>query len=256
MHTALRTEEFRLYYQPKVDLSNGEIVGLEALIRWQHPEKGLLSPASFLQHVEGSTLDYPLGQWVMSSALKRAAQWKQQGQSMKVSINIGAHQLLHPDFMNDLRSALANHPDLPPEFLELEVLESVAISDIEQTVRVLHECHRCGVQIALDDFGTGYSSLTYLRKLPLDTLKIDQSFVREMLTDLEDHSIVEAVIHLASAFNRQVIAEGVETLKHGAALMQLGCKLAQGYGIARPMPEHEVQAWAREWAAQRVWVNI
>lgn len=252
LNTALQKQEFRLFYQPKVDLRSGAIVGMEALIRWQHPQQGLLSPAAFLPYVQGSTLDQPLGKWVISTALDQAACWMQQGYPMKVSVNVGANQLLHPEFLPDLRTVLARHPSLSASHLELEVLETVAISDIEQTVCVLDECHRIGVLLALDDFGTGYSSLTYLRKLPVDILKIDQSFVRDMLTDPEDKGIVEAVIHLANAFNRQVIAEGVETLAHGAALLQMGCQLAQGYGIAVPMPEHEVLAWAKQCTKQRL----
>ena len=253
LHAAMHNAEFRLFYQPKVDLTDGAIVGLEALIRWQHPEEGILSPAAFLPHVEASTVDHPLGKWVISTALDQAALWRDHGQPMKVSVNVGAHHLLHPEFLQDLRVVLARHPRLSADVLELEVLESVAISDMDQTIHVLDECHRIGVRLALDDFGTGYSSLTYLRKLPVDTLKIDQSFVRDMLTDPEDRGIVEAVIHLASAFEREVIAEGVETLAHGAALMKMGCQLAQGYGIARPMPDYEVLAWARNWTTQRAW---
>jgi diguanylate cyclase (GGDEF)-like protein/PAS domain S-box-containing protein len=256
LHTALQDQEFRLFYQPKVDLRTGAIVGMEALIRWQHPEEGLLSPAAFLPHVEGTTVDHPLGNWVIATALDQAAKWMQQGARIKVSVNVSAHHLLHPEFLDDLGSALGRHPGLPSDFLELEVLESVAISDMEQTVKVLLGCHRIGVQLALDDFGTGYSSLTYLRKLPVDSLKIDQSFVRDMLTDLEDHGIVEAVIRLATALDRQVIAEGVESLAHGAALLKLGCTLAQGYGIARPMPGSDVLAWAEQWTAQRAWETV
>lgn len=253
LHLALQQQEFVLFYQPKVDLRDGTIVGMEALIRWQHPVEGMLSPAAFLPHVDGSTVDQPLGNWVIASALAQAEQWMQQGHPIKVSVNVGAHHMLHPSFLEELRSGLARHPGLPAGYLELEVLESVAISDMEQTAHVLAECHRIGVRLALDDFGTGYSSLTYLRKLPVDTLKVDQSFVRDMLTDAEDMGIVEAVVRLAHAFNREVIAEGVETLAHGKVLLAMGCHLAQGYGIARPMPGDAVLPWAHEWAARRAW---
>lgn len=256
LHSAMQNEEFRLFYQPKVDLSDGSVMGFEALLRWQHPDEGLLSPMAFLPYVEGTTVDHPLSKWVIASALRQAAQWMQLGQTLKVSVNISAHSLLHPDFLDELRAALAFHPDLPADFLELEVLESVTISDMDNTIRVLDACHSIGVKLALDDFGTGYSSLTYLRKLPVDILKIDQSFVRDMLTDLEDRGIVDAVIRMATAFNRQVIAEGVETLEHGAMLLKMGCHLAQGYGIAKPMPDHEVLTWSRRWAANREWEKI
>jgi len=253
LHLALQSGEFELYFQPKVDLSNGALIGVEALIRWQHPEHGLLSPAAFLPRVEGSTVAYPLGKWVIATALDKVTAWIRQGFPIKVSVNVGADQLMQPTFLADLRDALARHPDVPPDYLELEVLENVSISDMASTAQVLLECHRIGVNIALDDFGTGYSSLTHLRKLPVDVLKIDQSFVRDMLTDQEDYGIVEAVISLAAAFNRQVIAEGVETLAHGAALLQMGCHFVQGYGIARPMPGDQVEAWAHAWTAQRLW---
>src|SRR5450830_923674 len=253
MMGALDRQEFELYFQPKVDLTTGEVVGLEALIRWQHPDLGLLTPASFLPQTEGSIAEYPIGKWVISDALEKAAQWISKGFPLKVSVNVGANQLMHPDFLDDLHEALVMHPKVPPEFLELEVLESVSISDMPRTVHVLGECHRIGVKLALDDFGTGYSSLTYLRKLPVDTLKIDQSFVRDMLTDHEDYGIVNAVISLATAFNRQVIAEGVETLAHGAALLQMGCQRVQGYGIARPMPADKILDWADSWTKEKRW---
>ena len=256
LHAALQNEEFKLYYQPKVDLRNGALIGVEALIRWQHPERGLLSPAAFLPQSEGSTAEYPIGKWVINTAVEKAAQWMQEGFPLKVSVNVGANQLMHPDFLDDLRLALVKYPEVAAGYLELEVLESVSISDMSKTVQILAECHRIGVKLALDDFGTGYSSLTYLRKLPVDTLKIDQSFVCNMLTDPEDHSIIDAVINLAKSFNRQVIAEGVETLSHGAALLQMGCHLVQGYGIARPMPEHEIKSWAHHWHEQRSWESL
>jgi len=244
---ALANHEFCLYYQPKVDLGSGRIVGAEALIRWQHPENGLLAPGEFLQYLEGSDLECSLGNWVIETALCQAEKWRIQGEVVHVSVNISANHLLEPHFLADLQAALQRHPLVAPAHLELEVLESTAISDMSRAVEVLHQCKRLGVQLALDDFGTGYSSLTYLRKLPVDMLKIDQSFVRGMLTDREDFGIVEGVIRLANAFERQVIAEGMESLEHGAALLKLGCHFAQGYGIARPMPAEDFLEWAREW---------
>ena len=256
MGSALTDSEFELYFQPKVDLTTGAVVGAEALIRWRHPELGLLSPAAFLPQIEGSTAEYPIGKWVIADALDKMGQWIAQGFPLKVSVNVGANQLMHPDFLDDLRQLIAMHPEVPAEFLELEVLESVSISDMPRTVQILGECHNMGVKLALDDFGTGYSSLTYLRKLPVDTLKIDQSFVRDMLTDQEDYGIVTAVISLAGAFNRQVIAEGVETLAHGAALLRIGCQLVQGFGIARPMPAEDIVAWTERWAKQKRWETL
>jgi diguanylate cyclase (GGDEF)-like protein/PAS domain S-box-containing protein len=256
LHLALQHQEFRLYFQPKVDLRTGEIVGAEALIRWQHPEQGLLSPAAFLPHVEGSSVDHPLGVWVINTALQQTARWLEQGHVVKVSVNIGANHLLRPGFLDDLRDALAHQPNIAASLLELEVLESAALNDMDQAVAVLNQCHALGVGLALDDFGTGYSSLTYLRKLPVDVLKIDQSFVRDMLKDPEDFGIVECVVSLAEAFHRDVIAEGVETMEHGAALLKLGCHLVQGYGIARPMPAELFLDWARTWREKSPWQHI
>lgn len=256
LREALLQNEFVLYYQPKVDLRSGEIVGVEALIRWQHPQKGLLSPATFLPHVNGSDLEVPLGEWVINTALAQAAVWHQLGLAVTVSANVNADHLLHPDFHTNLQAALARHPEACATHFELEVLETAAIADMAQAVDIIQQCRKLGVHFALDDFGTGYSSLTYLRKLPVNTLKIDQSFVRDMLNDPDDLGIVEGVIRLASAFNKQVIAEGVETLAHGAALLRLGCHLAQGYGIAKPMPADQFFDWSKRWEHEAAWLGL
>jgi diguanylate cyclase (GGDEF)-like protein/PAS domain S-box-containing protein len=253
---ALEQDELVLHYQPKVDLRDGRLVGVEALVRWQHPEKGLLSPSEFLPHIQGSNLEQALGDWVLRCALSQAAQWLHEGLQLQMGVNISASHLIQGDFCDKLAAALAAQPQLPPASLELEVLETAAFEDINAAGAVLRQCQAMGVRFALDDFGTGYSSLTYLRKLPVDTLKIDQSFVRDMLTDAEDRGIVESVIRLASAFNRDVIAEGVETLDIGAALLQLGCHLAQGYGVAKPMPASALTAWATQWRQQGRWREL
>jgi EAL domain-containing protein (putative c-di-GMP-specific phosphodiesterase class I) len=156
---------------------------------------------------------------------------------------MSAHQLQQPNFVTRLETLLAAHPDVSSHNLELEVLETSALDDLMQISVAMHACRELGVNFALDDFGTGYSSLTYLRRLPASLIKIDQSFVRDMLDDPEDLAIVEGVISLAKAFQREVIAEGVETIEHGTTLLHLGCKLAQGYGIARPMPASEIPPW-------------
>lgn len=256
MRLALVRNEFVLFYQPKVDLSNGAIIGAEALIRWQHPERGLLPPAEFLSHIHGSNLERDLGEWVIENALLQGETWHQSNLSISISVNVSADHILQEDFRERLQAALIRHPDMQSKYLELEVLETAAIADIDQAVGILHRCHELGVHFALDDFGTGYSSLTYLRKLPIDTLKIDQSFVRNMLIDPEDLGIVEGVIRLAKAFNRDVIAEGVETLEHGQRLMQMGCTQAQGYGIARPMPADAFIDWAKQWQRDQLWLKL
>ena len=256
MESALAHQQFVLYYQPKVDLRDGRLVGVEALIRWQHPEQGLLTPAAFLPTLQGSELETFFGRWVLDAAVAQLAQWQTEGMALAVSINVAARYLLHPHFFDHLQKALARYPAVTPAMLELEVLESAALDDLAQALQVLQRCSALGVHSALDDFGTGYSSLTYLRQLPVDTLKIDQSFVRGMLEDSDDLGIVASVIQLAGVFRRQVIAEGVETLAHGVALGQMGCHLVQGYGIARPMPAAEVQAWAMQWQQQGVWREL
>ncbi|WMW80563.1 PAS domain S-box protein [Undibacterium cyanobacteriorum] len=256
LRQALVRNEFVLFYQPKVDFSDGRIIGAEALIRWNHPERGILAPGEFLSHVHGSNLEKELGEWVIETALSQGEEWHRQALDMRISVNVSADHILHQDFHSFLKGALSRHPDIHATHFELEVLETAAIADIDQAVGVLQRCHELGVKFALDDFGTGYSSLTYLRKLPIDTLKIDQCFVRNMLIDQEDLGIVEGVIRLANAFNREVIAEGVETLDHGRKLIQLGCSHAQGYGIARPMPAAQFFDWTQRWKREEAWLQL
>jgi EAL domain-containing protein (putative c-di-GMP-specific phosphodiesterase class I) len=174
---------------------------------------------------------------------------------MKVSVNISADHLLQPDFCVRLAHTLSRHTGAKPLSLDLEVLETAAIGDMQQAVDIIQGCKDLGVGFSLDDFGTGYSSLTYLRKLPVDTLKIDQSFVRDMLTNPDDLSIVQGVVELAAAFHRKVIAEGVETLEHCAALQKMGCRYVQGYGIAKPMPAAHMPGWCASWLESGVWMR-
>jgi diguanylate cyclase (GGDEF)-like protein/PAS domain S-box-containing protein len=249
----LVAQEFVLHYQPKVNMVTGQVLGAEALIRWQHPERGLLPPGLFLPVIEDHPLSVDLGEWVIATALRQMAQWKQQGMDWAVSVNIGARQLQQENFATRLAALLAEHPCINPNQLELEILETSALEDVAWVSQVIHTCQALGVRFALDDFGTGYSSLTYLKRLPAETLKIDQSFVRDMLADRDDLSIVQTVIGLAAAFHRKVIAEGVETVAHGAALIPLGCELAQGYGIARPMPAQDFPTWAAHWQPDPSW---
>ena len=256
LRVALDRSEFVLYYQPKADLFTGEIIGAEALIRWNHPEQGLLPPASFLHYLEGSDLEAAVGEWVINSVLAQIASWNAIGLSFTVSANVSADHLLRKNFADRLQQLLHAHAEVNPSTLELEILETAALTDMKMAVRTITECRKLGVQFALDDFGTGYSSLTYFLNLPVQLLKIDQSFVRVMLEDPGGLGIVESVVRLAQAFNRPVIAEGVETLEHGSMLMHFGCRLAQGYGIARPMPPQLLPQWIQEWQAKGVWRNI
>ncbi len=249
----LEEGEFILHYQPKVNLRSGEVVGAEALIRWQHPERGLLSPAAFLADVEGYPLDVELGEWVLDAALAQIEAWQARGIDLPVSVNVSAHHLQQKDFAARLRARLANHPEVKRGRLELEVLETSALEDMAHVSSLIASCAEMGVGFALDDFGTGYSSLTYLRRLPGHVLKIDQSFVRDMLDDPEDLAILEGVLGLAVAFGRKAIAEGMETRAHGEMLLLLGCELAQGHGIARPMPGEALPAWIEAWRPDPAW---
>jgi|GEM_PF-2334597 len=245
LQTALKNEEFCLYYQPKVDMRTHRVIGLEALIRWQHPQRGLLAPGQFLPLLEGSELELDLGDWVLHEALSQLSLWQNEGHPQHVSINVSTRQIEHPNFPRKLQIALECYPHLPAESLELEILESAALEDASTLAHLITEFSAKGVRFSLDDFGTGYSSLSYLKQVPAHTLKIDQSFVRNMLNDPQDEAIVEGVIKLAGIFHRQVIAEGVETAAHGTRLLELGCPLAQGYGIARPMPADQVMEWIK-----------
>jgi diguanylate cyclase (GGDEF)-like protein/PAS domain S-box-containing protein len=253
---AMHAKEFELYFQPKVNMRTGAVLGAEALIRWKHPELGLLSPDHFLPVMEGNVLVVELGEWVIASALVHMAQWRERGLDIPVSVNVDALQLQEPHFVDRLKELLAEHPGIDPSRLELEILESSAFRDVSQVSEVIRRCSKLGVSFALDDFGTGYSSLSYLKRLPVDVLKIDQSFVRDMLDDPEDLSILEGVLVLASAFRRQAIAEGVETVDHGLMLLRLGCPIAQGYQIARPMPGSDLPAWAAAWRPDPRWMNV
>lgn len=252
----LEKGEFVLHYQPKVNLRDGSLVGLEALVRWQHPEHGLLSPAEFLGFVLGSDCEIQFGEYVLEAALSQLARWKQQGLELQVSINVSGNELRQPGLAERIVASFGRHHGIYPRQLEIEVLETAAIQDLNQVLLALTQCRKAGVQVSLDDFGTAYSSLTLFRRLPVDTLKIDQSFVRDMLEDSDDRSIVESVIHMAHAFNRNVVAEGVETMQHAAVLFDLGCFQVQGYGIAAPMAAELVPEWIDLWQQRRAWEAI
>tara|TARA_R110001583_G_scaffold194591_1_gene365866 strand:- start:440 stop:4045 length:3606 start_codon:yes stop_codon:yes gene_type:complete len=255
IRSALDNHQFVLYYQPKVNMRTGSVMGVEALIRWQHPERGLLNPIEFLPVIENNPMNIEMGEWVIDSALTQISQWQKMGLTLPVntSVNIAAVQLQQPDFTQKLTTLLAAHPDVNPRCLELEVLETSALEDVNHVSAIMNDCMALGVNFALDDFGTGYSSLTYLRRLPANLIKIDQTFVRDMLNDPDDLVIVKGVIALAKSFKRNVIAEGVETIEHGTALLHLGCELAQGYGIARPMPASDIPAWISDWKPDVSW---
>ena len=244
---ALDKAEFRLHYQPKVDMRRGVVLGLEALVRWDHPQHGLIAPAQFLPLIENTGLSSRVGDWVLGQALEHLAMWRRSGHDISVSVNVSARHLQEPDFALRLSELLARYPDAPATALELEVLETAAHADIEATSALLARCRATGVRFALDDFGTGYSTLTYLKQLPVDVLKIDRSFVHHMLDDAQDRAIVEGVIGLARTFQCVVVAEGVESPAQARTLLDMGCNIGQGTGIAAPMPAAAVSAWIRDY---------
>jgi len=253
IETAIGNNEFVLYFQPKVNMRTGRILGAEGLIRWCDPVRNLLLPAEFLPAIEGSALTITLGDWVLDEAFKQMQAFQQRSLQLNISVNVSPHQLLHPDFVAGLQARFDAYPLLNPANLELEILETAALENIGQISVVMNACRKLGVSFALDDFGTGYSSLTYLKALPAETLKIDLSFIRDMLCDQEDLAIVAGIINLSATFHRQVIAEGVESVGHGLQLLKLGCDHAQGYGIAKPMPAAQLVEWMENWRPYPEW---
>jgi EAL domain-containing protein (putative c-di-GMP-specific phosphodiesterase class I) len=244
--------EFCLYFQPKVDFGCKALVGIEALIRWQHPTQGLLEPAKFLPIVESDALALTMGDWVIREALHQMQIWRAEGVNLHVSINIFARQLHQPDFVAGLQQKLCEYPDVPPGQLQLEIAETAGLPGLPVVQRIITDCQKLGIGFSIDDFGMGYSSLATLRHLSATELKIDKGFVRDMLTYHEDQAIVVCIIALGHAFQRSVIAEGVETTEQIHRLLELGCKLMQGYGIARPMPPEKIVAWVRDFQPDRL----
>jgi len=254
---AYQQQQFQLFYQPKVNMMTGKVYGFEALIRWIDEQGKIIPPLSFLPALAGTDLEIEVGNWVIEQALSQLEIWQQQPITLKISVNVSAYHLLNSDFVEQLEGILARFPAISSEYLQLEILESGVLSEIEQIVAIIRQCRfRLGVRIALDDFGTGYSSLTHLRQIPADTIKIDQSFVRDMLDNKHDSTLVEGVIALAQAFDQEVIAEGVESSQVGLALLKLGCCYAQGYGIAKPMPAQDVIDWLAHYQAYPEWLNF
>ena len=252
---ALQQGHMRLYYQPKVWLTSGEVAGFEALIRWLHPQRGLISPAFFIPLLEQHPLGIDVGNWVIDTALAQLAQWNAAGLHTSISVNIESQQLQDADFVPRLGRQISTQPTVQANQLELEILETGALNNMTHVSRLIGQLHAMGVNCALDDFGTGYSSLTFLKQLGAHTIKIDQSFIRGMLDDSEHASIVNSVLGLARSFDRLTLAEGVETEAHGQMLAEMGCDMAQGYFIARPMPADAVLNWLAHWHAPRSWLG-
>ena len=229
LRRATDRDELRLHYQPIVAVDDGAVVGVEALVRWEHPERGLVPPAEFIPLAEETGAIVPLGRWVIAEACRQAGEWP----GLKMSVNLSTRQLADPELVDNVAACLG---ELPAADLTLEITESVLMQEVESFVEALEALKALGVRLGLDDFGTGYSSLGYLRRFPLDVLKLDRSFVSELGVEAAADSIIAAVIDMARALGMQVIAEGVETEAQLAILRRLGCHLAQGYYFARPLP--------------------
>lgn len=256
LQRALPGNQLELYYQPRIDLRNGELVGAEALMRWNHDEQGLLLPGAFLQLAQGRELEFDLGRWVIESAIAQHLAWREQGLTLPVSINISPRQLMRPGFETEVEQSLASCPADVARHLEFEVLESTAVKETEVASNTMRHCGRLGIRFSLDDFGTGYASLMRFHNLPVDILKIDQGFVRGMVADERHLGIVEGVLRLAQNLGNPVVAEGVESMEAGAMLYQLGCQYAQGFAIARPMPASELPGWALQWSNGSPWQSL
>ena len=244
---AIDHDEFILFYQPKINTNTYEIIGAEALIRWQHPERGLLSPAAFLPLVEHDDIIEAIGIWVLNASLDQLSHWLKLANAIPLSINISPRELHSVDFFSNAISALKHYQHVDPSLLEFEVMETSALEDIDYVSSVIMECRKLGIEFAIDDFGTGYSSLTYLKHLPVDIIKIDQSFIRNITHNSVDQAILKSIIDLANILNRKLIAEGIETQQHLELLKEMGCNYGQGYAIGRPMPIDEFEEWSRKW---------
>ncbi len=249
LRQAIAQHQLQLYYQPQIDLASGRLSGVEALVRWQHPVRGMISPAEFIPAAEESRLIIPLGEWVMRQACAQAASWQRQGLALpQVAVNISAIQLQHGHLEESVLQALADS-HLPASLLELEITESSLVDKTEQVIDSLKRLKAMGVNLSIDDFGTGYSSLAYLQTLAVDKLKIDQSFVRDLTLNQDNRAIVSAIVQMAHTLGLACIAEGVESQDIAAALHRLGCQQAQGYLYARPLPADELQTLLQDWPA-------
>ena len=246
---AIENDELFLEFQPKVDVTNGDIIGAEALIRWAHPERGTLYPNEFIRPIEDLPIIDTVGYWVIEKTLNLLERLQAVGYEFPISVNIAPRHFLEKDFPETLRDILNSRKKfiIEKRLLEIEIIETQKFFDLSSVSNIMHSCSEMGARFSLDDFGTGYSSLLYLKELPAETLKIDRSFITGMNESQNALLIVKAILGLASAFNREVIAEGVETYDQANLLVNLGCRVIQGYGIAKPMPEDKFEQWCKEW---------
>ncbi len=249
--------ELEFHYQPKVNMLTGHILGAEALIRWNSPERGMVSPAEFIPVIESTDLIHQVGKWAMTNAILRLNEWKETKlRNLVLSINIAGLQILEGELDKDLHKIFRRYPGVNPRQLELEILETSALDDMKAACRTLNRCRDLGCVIAMDDFGTGYSSLSYFRQLPLDVIKIDQEFVRTMLDEPDSQTLIAVMISIGNLFSKKLIAEGVETEEHGLRLLEMGCEWGQGYAISRPLPETEFINWYHTWSPPSSWLAL
>ena len=254
MRRALEEDEFELYYQPKVSLASGQVESVEALIRWNNPERGMIMPNAFIPYAEESGLIVPLGKWVLLAAAKQAGLWKKQGLNLRIAVNLSARQLHAPTLLEDFASAILTN-DISPSLVDLELTESCLIDDEMQAHRLIRMFRELGAQIHLDDFGTGYSSLSHLARLPLDVLKLDGSFCLSIHTDARAQALVRAMVAVAQELDLKVVAECVETVEQADFLRSIGVDFAQGYLYGKPMQLHDFMTWfaaAKRTGLQRV----
>ena len=245
LRNALKLDQLQVYYQPQISMQNGKLVGMEALLRWQHPEFGAVPPSEFIPIAESSGLILSIGEWVLRTAVKQAKTWQEAGLAhIVLAVNLSAVQFRHLD-LPDLVSRVLNETELSPEYLELELTESTTMQDPPGAIAVMNNLHQRGVRMSIDDFGTGYSSLSYLKKFKVYKLKIDQSFVRDISTDPEDKAIVVAIISLATSLGMQTIAEGVETIEQFNFLRENGCNEVQGFYYSKPLPAEKFELFVR-----------
>lgn len=251
---AARRGELEIFYQPKVDMSQGTLVGVEALLRWRHPKLGLLQPEMFcLARLQNESDVIDLGHWVIAKAIQQISDWQKTGFKTPVSVNVMPSEL-NDNFCDWLNGLFRHYSDVDPSMLELEIVESSQICDPLTLFKVITRCRLIGVKFALDDFGTGYSSISYMRNLPADHVKIDKMFVNEIVHNIQDQELVKFIIGIVAVFEREAIAEGVENVNQGLMLMRLGCKIGQGYAIARPMAAVDLPGWVNGYKGHPEWM--
>jgi diguanylate cyclase (GGDEF)-like protein/PAS domain S-box-containing protein len=257
VYQAIEENEFVLNYQPKVNMRNNKVIGVEALLRWNHPDKGFLYPDSFLPLIEGqSDLKIELGKWVLQSAFSQLQEWHKLGCNISMNINVSACEIQKEDFSSFIKKLFYDFPLIKPNKIEIEILETASFYNFDIASKTLQECQKLGVSVAIDDFGTGYAAMNYLKKLPINTIKIDKSFIIDLLYKSSSLSIVEGSVGLAKAFNTNIVAEGIESEEHGIILLQFGCELAQGYVIAKAMPAQNIITWIDSYKGFASWNNV